>query len=106
MRGDLGGLPAVTSGSLEIVANLLTPRTRSVEIFLGVALDLRRSASANGDFIPEFLQSVRQFRLIDGSGKLLRSEKAVGTIPIGIAGQSPGTYAWVKLPEIRAVSPP
>ena len=77
MRGDFGRLPAVTSGSLQIFSNLLTPRTRSVEIFLGVTLDLWRSASANGDFIPEFLQSVRQFRLIDGSGELLRSEKAL-----------------------------
>ena len=77
MCGDLGGLPAITSGSLQIFANLLTPRTRSVEIFLGVALDLWRSASANGDFIPELLQSVRQFGLIDDSGKLLRSEKAL-----------------------------
>ena len=77
MRGNLGGLPTVTSGPLQILPNLLTPRTGSVEVFLGVALDLRRSASANGDFIAEILQSVHEFRLIDGGGKLLRSEKAL-----------------------------
>src|SRR5579871_862361 len=77
VRGNLSGLPAVTPGPLQIFANLLTPRTRSVEIFLGVALDLRGSASANGDFVPEVLQSVHQFGLIDGGGELLRSEKAL-----------------------------
>ena len=77
VRGNLGGLPAVAAGPLQILTNLLAPRAGSVEVFLGVALDLRRSASANGDFIAEFLQSVRQFGLIDGGGELLRSEKAL-----------------------------
>jgi hypothetical protein len=74
VRGNFGSLPAGTSGPLQIFANLLTPRTRSVEIFLGVALDFRCSAAPGGDFIPEFLQSVRQIGLIDGSSELLRSE--------------------------------
>src|SRR4051794_32447389 len=77
VRGNLGGLRAVASGPLQIISNLLTPRARSVEVFLGVALDFWRSASANSDFITEILQSVHEFGLIDGGCELLRSEKTL-----------------------------
>jgi hypothetical protein len=53
VRGNLRGLSAITAGPLQILPNLLTPRAGSVEVFLGIALDLWRSASANGDFIAE-----------------------------------------------------
>src|SRR5216683_4148608 len=75
--GNFGGLPTTAAGTLHILANLLTSRTGSIKVFLGVALDLWRSASANGDFVAEFLQAVSQFRLIDGSGELLRSEETL-----------------------------
>src|ERR1700739_2565197 len=77
VRGNLGSLPSTASGTLHILTNLLTPRAGSVEVFLGIALDLRRSASANGDFIAEILQAVSEFGLIDGGRELLRSEKAL-----------------------------
>src|SRR6201998_1808760 len=77
VRGNLGSLPSTASGTLHILTNLLTPRAGSVEVFLGIALDLWRSASANSDFIAEMLQAVCEFGLIDGSGKLLRSKKAL-----------------------------
>ena len=77
MRGNLGSLPSTAAGTLHILTNLLTPRAGSVEVFLGIALDLWRSASANGDFIAEILQAVSEFGLIDGGRELLRSEKAL-----------------------------
>ena len=77
VRGNLGSLLSTAAGTLQILTNLLAPRAGSVEVFLGIALDLRRSASANGDFVAEILQSVGQFGLIDGGRELLRSEKAL-----------------------------
>jgi hypothetical protein len=77
VRGYLGSLLSTAACTLHILTNLLTPRAGSVEVFLGIALDLWRSASANGDFIAEILQAVREFGLIDGGRELLRSEKAL-----------------------------
>src|ERR1700739_4611106 len=77
VRGNLGSLPSTAAGTYHIFTNLLTPRTGSVEVFLGIALDLWRSTSANGDFIAEILQLVSEFGLIDGGRELLRSEKAL-----------------------------
>jgi hypothetical protein len=74
VRGDLSRLFSVVTGPFQILANLLTPRARRIEVFLGVAFDLWRAASANRDLISEFPQSVRQFGLIDSSCELLRRE--------------------------------
>jgi hypothetical protein len=83
VRSDLGRLPTVATGPLQILANLLTSRAGSVEVFLGIPLDLRRSASANDDFIAELFQSIGQLRLIDSSGKLLRSNRLWGWMARG-----------------------
>src|SRR5580658_6024135 len=75
--GDFRRLFSVTAGALQILSYLLATRTRCVKILLGVALDLRRAASTSGDFIAKLSQPVGQLRLIDGRGKLLRSEEAL-----------------------------
>src|SRR5260370_14178919 len=58
VRGNFGGLPTTAAGTLHILPNLLTTRAGSVKVFLGVALDLWRSAPPNGDFVSQFFQSV------------------------------------------------
>src|SRR5580700_5090663 len=77
MRGDFRGLFSVTAGAFQILSYLLASRTRCVKILLGVAFDLRGAASSSGDFIAKLSQPVGQLRLIDGRGKLLRSEEAL-----------------------------
>src|ERR1700727_1855981 len=58
VRGNLGGLPTVAASPFKILTNLLAPGAGRVEIFLGIALDLWRSAPTKGDFVAEFLQTV------------------------------------------------
>src|SRR5271167_3575030 len=50
--------------------------TGGIEIFLRIAFDLRRTASAPFKLISEPCQPIGQFRLIDSSGKLLRGKEA------------------------------
>ena len=85
VRSDLGRLLPNAASALQIRANLLAPRARCVEIFLRVALDLRRSASANGDLVTKLAKPVSQLGLIDGSGELLRSEKTLRLDGPGLA---------------------
>jgi len=49
--GDFGGLFPVAAGTFQILPYLLAARAGSVQVFLGVALDLRGAASTGGDFI-------------------------------------------------------
>src|SRR5437762_12813412 len=77
VRGDFGRLLAIATGPLKILANLLASRAGSVEVFLCIALDLRRAASTDGDLVAELPQSVSQFGLIDGGGELLGCEEAL-----------------------------
>ena len=77
VRGDLRRLFPGAASALKICPNLLAARARCVEIFLRVTLDLRRSASANGDLVTKLAKPVSQLGLIDGGGELLRSEKAL-----------------------------
>ena len=77
VRGDLGGFLPGAAGAFEILANLLAAGTGCVEVFLRVALDLRRAAAPCRDFVTELAQSVGQLGLIDGRGELLRGEEAL-----------------------------
>ena len=77
VRGDLRGLFASATRALQILANLLAARAGCVKVLLRVALDLRRAAAANGDFVTELAKPVSQLRLIDGGGELLRCEEAL-----------------------------
>ena len=74
---DLSSLLAVPTGALQVLANLLTARAGRIQIFLAISLNLRGAASTNGNFVSQLPQSIGQFRLIDGCGKLLRIEEAL-----------------------------
>ena len=69
--GDLGGFFAGVARAFEVLTNLSAAGTGCVEIFLRVALDLRRTAPSGRDFVTELAEFVGQFGLIDGSGELL-----------------------------------
>jgi hypothetical protein len=51
--GDLGSLLPGMTCPLKILTNLSAAGTRCVEVFLRVALDLRRAASSCRNFITE-----------------------------------------------------
>src|ERR1700730_3859790 len=78
VRSDLGSFFPRAARAFKVLTNLLAPGTRSVEVFLRVALDLRRTAPPSGDFVTELAQTVDQLRLIDGRGELLRGEETLG----------------------------
>src|SRR5579871_2087146 len=77
VRCDLGSFLAGAACTFEIFTNLLAPGTGCVEVFLGIALDLRSAASPGCDLVTKLAYSVGQFGLIDGRGKLLRGKEAV-----------------------------
>src|SRR5580692_1332941 len=77
VRSDLGSFFPRAACAFEVLTNLLAPGTGSVEVFLRVALDLRRTAPPSGDFVTELAQTVGEFGLINGGGELLRGEKAL-----------------------------
>src|SRR5579859_2463146 len=77
VRCDLGGLLAGAACPFEVFTNLLASGTGCVEVFLGIALDLRSTASPRCNLVTQSAHSVGQFGLIDGRGKLLRGKKAV-----------------------------
>src|SRR5579864_6055449 len=77
VSGDLGSLLPRAARTFKVLTNLLAPGTGSVEVFLRVALDLRRTAPPSGDFVTEFAQTVGQLGLIDGRGELLRGEETL-----------------------------
>src|SRR5271157_4521540 len=83
--GDLGSFLTGVAGAFEVLTNLLAAGTGCVEILLRVALDLRRAAPSGRDFVTELAEFVGQFGLIDGCGKLLRSEKALRLDGAGLA---------------------
>jgi len=77
VRCNFRGFLARAACPFEVFTNLLASGTRCVEVFLGIALDLRSAASPCCDLVTELAYSVGQFGLIDGRGKLLRGEEAV-----------------------------
>ena len=74
VRGDLCGLGTCPACPFKVFPNLLAPRTRCVEVFLGVALDLRRPTAAGRDFVAELAKPVGQLGLIHRGRELLRRE--------------------------------
>src|SRR5579884_1953678 len=77
VRCYLGGFLAGAACAFQIFTNLLASRTGCVEIFLGIAFDLRGAASPGCNLVTHLAHSVGQFGLIDGRGKLLRGKEAV-----------------------------
>ena len=77
VRRDLGSFFSGAACAFEVFTNLLAARTGCVEVFLGVALDLRSAASPCCNLVPQLAHSVGQLGLIDGRGKLLRGKEAV-----------------------------
>src|ERR1700693_1857341 len=77
VRSDLGRFLPRAARAFEVLTNLLAARTGCVEVFLCVALDLRRATPTCRDFVTELAQSVGQLGLIDSRGKLLRGEEAL-----------------------------
>src|SRR6185437_10101064 len=74
---DFGGFLSIFASSLQIVPNLLAAGAGGIEILLCVALNFRCAAAAGSDFVPKLAQSIRQFRLVNGRSKLLRSKEAL-----------------------------
>ena len=72
VRGNLSRLLAVGDRALQILANLLTAGAGHIQIFLAITLYFRGTACVNGNLISQLPQSVGQFGVIDGYGKLLR----------------------------------
>ena len=62
MRRNLGGFLAVVTGVLQMLTNLLAAWAGSVEIFLGIALDLRRTATPALNFVPKLRADGRSIR--------------------------------------------
>src|SRR5690242_13002188 len=58
MSCDLGGFLAVVTGFLQIFANLLATWAGRVQVFLGVALDLRRTTTARFKFVAKLPQTI------------------------------------------------
>ena len=77
VRSDLGSFLPRAARAFEVFTNLLASGTGCVEVFLRVALDLRRAAPPCRDFVTELAQTVGQLGLIDRRGKLLRGEEAL-----------------------------
>jgi hypothetical protein len=76
MRGDLGSFMALETTPLDRLEYLLTAGTRSVEIFLCVALDFWRSTASWLDLVAQLAQPVGELRLIDSRGELLAGEES------------------------------
>src|SRR4029077_11755112 len=77
VRRDLGGFLAGAACAFEVFTNLLASGTGCVEVFLGIALDLRGAASPCRDVVTQLPQFVGQLGLIDRRRKLLRGEEAL-----------------------------
>ncbi len=72
VRCNLCGLAARAARALKILANLLTARTRCVEVLLSVALDFRCAAAPGNDLVAKLAKPVSQLRLINGRGDTTR----------------------------------
>ena len=66
MRCDLSCFPPGTARAFKVFANLLAARTRCVEVFLGVALDFRRTAAPWRDFVAKPENSPEAFEAETG----------------------------------------
>src|SRR3954453_15885073 len=101
VRCDLGGFLAGAACAFEVFTNLLAPWTGRVEVFLGIALDLWSAASPCCNLVTELANSVGQFGLIDGRGKLLRGKEAVrlnrAWLPVVPLGDVENHYVRVQL---------
>src|SRR5580704_3266298 len=64
VRSDLGSFFPRAARAFEVFTNLLASGAGCVEIFLCIALDLRRAAAPCGNFVTELAQSVGQLGLI------------------------------------------
>jgi hypothetical protein len=71
VRCDLGGFLAGAACAFEVFTNLLAPGTGCVEVFLGITLDLRSTASPCCDLVTKLANSVGQFGLINGCGNAI-----------------------------------
>ena len=90
VRSNFCRLAARVPGSFQISADLLTTRTRCVEILLRVSLDLRCPTSAGRNLVTEPTQVIGQLRLVDRRRKLLGSEKSMGLNSASLAVLSYG----------------
>src|SRR5215472_14860574 len=72
MRRNLRGKSPANAGRRHVLLDLLSPRTRCLQILPRVALDLRLSMVATLDLIPERPQPRGQFRAVHRSRVLLR----------------------------------
>jgi hypothetical protein len=72
VRSDLSRGGAAETTFIEVLLNLLTPRTGCSEIRLGVAVDFRLAALAAVNLVAQVFQSHSEFRAIYGSAELLR----------------------------------
>src|SRR5690242_8851254 len=71
VRGDFRRPRAVIPAAFEMVHDLLPARRGGGQVFAGVASDLRLSTAPALDFVPQRLQTGRQFRPVDGGRELL-----------------------------------
>src|SRR6266702_3029549 len=58
VRGDLGGFFSGAARALQILADLLAARARCVEVFLGVSLDFRSTATSGRYLVTKLAQPV------------------------------------------------
>src|SRR6266568_9503672 len=77
MRCNFGGLGTCPACAFQVLSDLLAARTRCVEVLLGVALNLGRSASASGDLVAKLSKPVGQLRLVHGGRELLGGKQTL-----------------------------
>src|ERR1022692_1762578 len=110
VRGDLGSFLSGVPCAFEVLTNLLATGTGCVEVFLCVSLNLRSAALPCRNFVTALAQAVSQLGLIDGRGKLLRGEEALGLNRAGVAvialrdveNDRVGMQLWRNIPIDRA----
>ena len=77
VRGDLGGFGATVAGLFEMLFDLLRAGTRRVQIFLGIAFDLRRTALPCLDFVAKVSELIGQSGLVNSRRIVLRIKEAL-----------------------------
>ena len=85
MGGDFCGFGPVHALLIQVLFDLLSAWAAGVQIFLGVALDLRCSVRALVNLISQLSQPQRQFGSIDRSRILLRTIQLVRLQRVGLA---------------------
>ena len=88
--GNLGGGGSGHSVFLEVLVDLLPPRTRRFKIFLRISANLWSAAFPGLQLVAEIAKSVRQLGLIDGGSVLLAIKQRLRLKRVEFAIRAPG----------------